>query len=234
MFSQFLIYIMFLRLFLVYMLPHLRELDDRGVNELERGAALLHFSSDQSHNFSFNSPDENESSYEIISTTGPQTHPRVKMVHKTFPLTHSALDDDDVALLDLLSKSRLDAATPKVSSSKHVFVGNPFTEIEGKICSRLDVNPTLRQVFGKFVKEITKVIQCNLSGKERVGFVEDFNVVVENKFLEFSAKEEEISMKEKEWKSQRRSFEERLVAAEEVQKGCFYFLIQFTAHVTIA
>ena len=200
------------------MLPHLRELDDSDVYEQERGAAILHFSSDQAHNFSFESPKDYERSYEMINTSGYQTHPRIKMVQKAFPLTHSALDDDDVTLLDLLSKSHFDASTRTISSK---LVGNSFTEIEERICSRFDVNSNLGQLFGRFVKEITNVLRCHLSEKEKVCFVEDFNNLVENEFVEFSKKDEEITRKEKDWKREFTSLEERLEATEAINRGIF-------------
>ncbi|KAI6656006.1 CEP72 [Oopsacas minuta] len=206
------------RLFLVYMLPQLRKLDDRGVYEQERAAALLHFSSDQAHNFSFNSPDENDMSYELKNASEYHTHPRVKMVQNAFPLTHSALDDDDVTVLDLLSKSRIDAAPPPVTSSEPVVVGNPFTEIEERIQSRLNINSNMGQVFASFLTDITNVIRCHWPNKVTVSFVDDLNEVVEKNFLDFSEKEDGISRREEEWQKEQRSLEQRVEIAEREQR----------------
>ena len=203
------------RLFLVYMLPQLRKLDDRGVYDQERGAALLHFSSDQAHEFSFRSPGEANSSQGSLNTSGTQTHPRVKMVQKTFPVIHSALDDDDVTLLDLLSKTRADAPPPTPA----VPVGNPFTEIEERIQSRLDSNSNLGHMFASFLTDVTNVIRCHLSEKVSVGFLDDLNEVVERRFLDFSEKEQGLARREKEWKKERISLEQRAEVAEEEKQG---------------
>ena len=206
----------------MYMLPQLRKLDERGVYDQERGAALLHFSSDQAHEFSFRSPDEADRSHGSLNTSGTQTHPRVKMVQKAFPVIHSALDDDDVTLLDLLSKTRADAPPAPA-----VPVGNPFTEIEERIQSRLDTNSNLGHMFASFLTDVTNVIRCHLSEKVSVGFLDDLNEVVERKLLDFSEKEQGLARREKDWEKERISLEQRVEVAEEEKQGiCYLELIQ--------
>lgn len=215
-----LFFILSSRLFLVYMLPHLRQLDDRCVNEQERGAALLHFSSDQAHNFSFNSPEENERSYEIlVSSVPPQTHPRVKMVQNAFPQSHSALDEDDVTLLNLLSKCHLDAPTSTMSHSEHVLIGNSFTKVEEEVSLRLNFNSTLGRMFGRFLKDLSNALRRHLPETVRVAFLEDFNGILDFMLLEFSEKEEEILTKEKKLKNDCTILEEELEVAEGEKRG---------------
>ena len=206
----------------MYMLPQLRKLDDRGVYDQERGAALLHFSSDQAHEFSFRSPDEADRSHGSLNISGTQTHPRVKMVQKAFPVIHSALDDDDVTILDLLSKTRAEA--PPAPAVPAVPVGNPFTEIEERIQSRLDTNSSLGQMFASFLTDVTNVIRCHLSDRLSGGFLDDLNEVVERRFLDFSEKEQGLARREKDWKKERISLEQRVEAVEQDKQGTVCYL----------
>ncbi|XP_076470302.1 centrosomal protein of 72 kDa-like [Babylonia areolata] len=81
------------RLFLIHMLPSLQKLDDRGVRDRERQAALIHFSSSQATDMTAHPPKKD------VSPTVP--HPRVELTARLGK--PSAVDSDDVALLDLVA-----------------------------------------------------------------------------------------------------------------------------------
>ncbi|KAL8613869.1 hypothetical protein ACOMHN_032859 [Nucella lapillus] len=81
------------RLYLIHMLPSLQKLDDRGVRDRERQAALIHFSSSQASEMTQQPPKK-----EPPSKT---PHPRVELTARLGRPV--AVDSDDVALLDLVA-----------------------------------------------------------------------------------------------------------------------------------
>ena len=210
------------------MLPQLRKLDDRGVYDQEREAALLHFSSYQAHHFSFESPDQANRSIESAnrSMTENQTHPRVKMVQKSLtPLALNALDEDDIKLLDILSKSRTDVVpSPGIESEP---VGNPFTELEERVQSRLDDKSDFGQIFVRFLNQITEVIRRHWPNKVSAEFVDDLNELVEENILDFCEKEDWVARKEEAWKREKFDLEKRTEAKEEEKKGMTYLSMGF-------
>ncbi|XP_074645718.1 centrosomal protein of 72 kDa-like isoform X2 [Tubulanus polymorphus] len=84
------------RLFLIHMLPNLKMLDDRSVRDGERKAALIHYSTDQAVEFKDAKMEQNQ-------TPSKQNNPRVDMINNMKKT--SALDDDDVELLDLIART---------------------------------------------------------------------------------------------------------------------------------
>ncbi|XP_033754493.1 centrosomal protein of 72 kDa-like isoform X1 [Pecten maximus] len=92
------------RLYLIHMLPNLQKLDDRGVRDRERNAALVHFSSSQAVEISVQ-PSNGE-------PPPKQPHPRAEMV-RGMGKGMTALDDDDVAVLDLIARTGGDLSRPR-------------------------------------------------------------------------------------------------------------------------
>ncbi|XP_069112692.1 centrosomal protein of 72 kDa-like isoform X2 [Argopecten irradians] len=92
------------RLYLIHMLPNLQKLDDRGVRDRERNAALVHFSSSQALEISAQ-PSNGE-------PPPKQPHPRAEMV-RGMGKGMTALDDDDVAVLDLIARTGGDLSRPR-------------------------------------------------------------------------------------------------------------------------
>ncbi|OWF39191.1 centrosomal protein of 72 kDa-like isoform X2 [Mizuhopecten yessoensis] len=92
------------RLYLIHMLPNLQKLDDRGVRDRERNAALVHFSSSQAVEISAQPSNE--------EPPPKQPHPRAEMV-RGMGKGMTALDDDDVAVLDLIARTGGDLSRPR-------------------------------------------------------------------------------------------------------------------------
>ncbi|GFR64155.1 centrosomal protein of 72 kDa [Elysia marginata] len=111
------------RLYLIHMLPNLRKLDDRGVRDRERQAALTHFSSSQAAEMSVASSTSvsaksttatsakgqpSGQSTSMTSTgTSNSSRSRQEMMAKLMK-GPSILVDDDVAVIDALEKNELD------------------------------------------------------------------------------------------------------------------------------
>ncbi|XP_068700637.1 centrosomal protein of 72 kDa-like isoform X2 [Montipora foliosa] len=94
------------RLFIAHMLPNLRRLDDRSVRDSERRAAIMHFTSDQASEFDRQYSGSSKVESERLSL------PRTDMIHNlTSCLT--VLEDDDVAVLDLISRTGGDLTQPR-------------------------------------------------------------------------------------------------------------------------
>ncbi|XP_062925803.1 centrosomal protein of 72 kDa isoform X2 [Mobula hypostoma] len=91
------------RLFVVHLLPNLRRLDDRPVRDSERKAALMHFSTNQAHEFHEYPAQEAEN---VRSR-----HPRAEFVG-SLAKKYSELDKDDEAVLNLIAKSDWDMNVP--------------------------------------------------------------------------------------------------------------------------
>lgn len=94
------------RLFLVHMIPNLRRLDDRSVRDSERRAAIMHFTSDQASEFDRHSSANPERPLERLPL------PRSDMIHNLAPHP-SVLEDDDVAVLDLITCTGGDLKQPR-------------------------------------------------------------------------------------------------------------------------
>ncbi|XP_048762502.2 centrosomal protein of 72 kDa-like isoform X1 [Ostrea edulis] len=92
------------RLYMIHMLPNLQKLDDRGVRDRERQAALVHFSSSQATEMTHHPRQE-----EPVQRA---PNPRAEMIRGVGKGT-SALDDDDVAVLDLIARSGGDLSRPR-------------------------------------------------------------------------------------------------------------------------
>ncbi|XP_078283457.1 centrosomal protein of 72 kDa [Rhinoraja longicauda] len=91
------------RLFIVHMLTNLRTLDDRPVRDSERKAALMHFSTDQAHEF-------HEYPAQEAENVRPR-HPRAEFTG-SLGKKYSELDKDDEAVLNLIAKCNLDMNAP--------------------------------------------------------------------------------------------------------------------------
>ncbi|KAK2556914.1 Centrosomal protein of 72 kDa [Acropora cervicornis] len=94
------------RLFIVHMLPNLRRLDDRSVRDSERRAAIMHFTSDQASDFDHKYTSNSKVELERLPL------PRTDMIYNLN--SHPAvLEDDDVAILDLISRVGGDLTQPR-------------------------------------------------------------------------------------------------------------------------
>jgi len=89
-------------LFLIHMIPTLKILDDRSIRDTERKAALSHFNTDQASQFEESPPKIKQK----VDSERMQRSSRSDIVRK-FASRHTVLDDDDVALIDLVSKADL-------------------------------------------------------------------------------------------------------------------------------
>ncbi|XP_070268092.1 centrosomal protein of 72 kDa [Myotis yumanensis] len=96
------------RLFVVHMLPKLRQLDDRPVRESERKASQLHFASEESL--------DSTQSLPAVCRGGRLHHSRVKC---TDPSAKKCLvmDADDEAVLNLIAECEWDLSNPPRSTS---------------------------------------------------------------------------------------------------------------------
>ncbi|XP_044275016.1 centrosomal protein of 72 kDa [Varanus komodoensis] len=93
------------RLFVVHMLPNLRQLDDRFVRDSERKASLLHFTTNDAYKFKKPSVLPKE------TATGRSAHPRavyIKGISKKCLL----MDADDEAVLNFIAKHEWDPNKP--------------------------------------------------------------------------------------------------------------------------
>ncbi|XP_012629607.1 centrosomal protein of 72 kDa [Microcebus murinus] len=95
------------RLFVVRLLPKLRQLDDRPVRESERKASQLHFTSEDS-------PGSGESIPAALKVGRPR-HPRA-MGTDSSARTCSAMDADDEAVLNLIAECEWDLRNPPGSA----------------------------------------------------------------------------------------------------------------------
>ncbi|XP_060104292.1 centrosomal protein of 72 kDa [Heteronotia binoei] len=86
------------RLFVVHMLPNLRQLDDWPVRDHERKASLLHFTPEQAYEFR-NPPDVPEEP----QTGSPPVHSRAEYIY-SLSKKCSVMDEDDEAVLNLIAK----------------------------------------------------------------------------------------------------------------------------------
>ncbi|KAK3579173.1 hypothetical protein CHS0354_022710 [Potamilus streckersoni] len=91
------------RLYLIHMLPNLQKLDDRSVRDRERQGALIHFSSSQATEMTCH-PQKAEPPQRTLN-------PRAEYVREMGKRT-SALDDDDVEVLDLIARTGGDLRKP--------------------------------------------------------------------------------------------------------------------------
>ncbi|XP_054434339.1 centrosomal protein of 72 kDa [Pteronotus mesoamericanus] len=96
------------RLFVVHMLPKLRQLDDRPVRESERKASQLHFASEESL--------DSTHSFPAVCRVGRPNHSRAKC---TDPSAKKCLvmDADDEAVLNLIAECEWDLSNPPRSTS---------------------------------------------------------------------------------------------------------------------
>ncbi|XP_065065125.1 centrosomal protein of 72 kDa-like [Rhopilema esculentum] len=99
------------RLFVIHMLPTLKVLDDRSVRDSERKAALSHFDTDQAAQFEESPPVSRQKQ----GSTKAQRHSRADLV-QSLGSRPSVLDDDDVALIDLMSQADM---SKKAKSKYH-------------------------------------------------------------------------------------------------------------------
>uniref|UniRef100_A0A2C9JPD1 Centrosomal protein of 72 kDa n=1 Tax=Biomphalaria glabrata TaxID=6526 RepID=A0A2C9JPD1_BIOGL len=87
------------RLYLIHMLPNLQKLDDRGVSDRERQAALTHFSSCQASEMGLESAKR--------QAVPKQSLPRTELMSKLLKVT-TALVDDDTAIIDIMNRNEGD------------------------------------------------------------------------------------------------------------------------------
>ncbi|XP_034272252.1 centrosomal protein of 72 kDa isoform X2 [Pantherophis guttatus] len=102
------------RLFVVHMLPNLKQLDDCPVTESDRKASLLHFTSDHAYTF--------KKSAVLAKRIKPSRfiHPRVEYIN-SMSKKYLAVDEDDETALRLLAKCEWDLrkhAEKSISSKK--------------------------------------------------------------------------------------------------------------------
>ncbi|XP_042329530.1 centrosomal protein of 72 kDa, partial [Sceloporus undulatus] len=99
------------RLFVIHMLPNLRQLDDRPVRDSERKASLLHFTTDDA--YKFKKPSLTAKPIEM----GRSLHPRAEYVN-VMSKKCLVMDEDDEALLNLISKCEWDLhKSPRLTGS---------------------------------------------------------------------------------------------------------------------
>ncbi|XP_008575206.1 PREDICTED: centrosomal protein of 72 kDa [Galeopterus variegatus] len=95
------------RLFVVHMLPKLRQLDDRPVRESERKASRLHFASEDSL--------DSEESFPAALKVGRPSHSRAG--HTDASAKCLVMDADDEAVLNLIAECEWDLSNPPGSTS---------------------------------------------------------------------------------------------------------------------
>ncbi|XP_014373123.1 centrosomal protein of 72 kDa isoform X4 [Alligator sinensis] len=93
------------RLFVVHMLPNLRQLDDRPVRDRERKASLLHFATDHAFELKNSSPAARGNEME---RPGPARVQYINSMSKKC----SVLDEEDEAVLNLIAKCEWDLSKP--------------------------------------------------------------------------------------------------------------------------
>ncbi|XP_036918826.1 centrosomal protein of 72 kDa [Sturnira hondurensis] len=96
------------RLFVVHMLPKLRQLDDRPVRESERKASQLHFASEESLGSTH--------SFLAVCRVGRPNHSRAKCTDPSAKKC-SVMDADDEAVLNLIAECEWDLSNPPRSTS---------------------------------------------------------------------------------------------------------------------
>ncbi|XP_015418577.1 PREDICTED: centrosomal protein of 72 kDa [Myotis davidii] len=96
------------RLFVVHMLPKLRQLDDRPVRESERKASQLHFASEESL--------DSTQSFPAVCRVGRQHRSRVKCPDPSAKKS-LVMDADDEAVLNLIAECEWDLSNPPRSTS---------------------------------------------------------------------------------------------------------------------
>ncbi|XP_038180425.1 centrosomal protein of 72 kDa [Arvicola amphibius] len=96
------------RLFVVHMLPKLRQLDDRPVRESERRASQLHFASENSL--------DSKQSFSAAVTAGRPHHSRTRCAD-TSAKKCLVMDADDEAVLNLIAECEWDLSNPPGSTS---------------------------------------------------------------------------------------------------------------------
>ncbi|KAK7812702.1 hypothetical protein U0070_011092 [Myodes glareolus] len=96
------------RLFVVHMLPKLRQLDDRPVRESERKASQLHFASENSL--------DSKQSFSAAVTAGRPHHSRTRCAD-TSAKKCLVMDADDEAVLNLIAECEWDLSNPPGSTS---------------------------------------------------------------------------------------------------------------------
>ncbi|XP_016818832.1 centrosomal protein of 72 kDa isoform X2 [Cricetulus griseus] len=96
------------RLFVVHMLPKLRQLDDRPVRESERKASQLHFASEDSL--------DSKQSFSTTVTVGRPPHSRTRCADASAKKC-LVMDADDEAVLNLIAECEWDLSNPPGSTS---------------------------------------------------------------------------------------------------------------------
>ncbi|XP_032271235.1 centrosomal protein of 72 kDa [Phoca vitulina] len=96
------------RLFVVHMLPKLRQLDDRPVRESERKASRLHFASEESLS--------SKQSFPAVFRVGKPCHSRALCTDPSAKKC-SVMDADDEAVLNLIAECEWDLSNPPGSTS---------------------------------------------------------------------------------------------------------------------
>ncbi|XP_067326246.1 centrosomal protein of 72 kDa isoform X3 [Anolis sagrei] len=94
------------RLFVIHMLPNLRQLDDRPVRDSERKASLLHFTTDDA--CKFKKPALTAKKPEV----GRSLHPRAEYIN-VMSKKCLVMDEDDEAVLNLIAKCEWDLHKPR-------------------------------------------------------------------------------------------------------------------------
>ncbi|KAJ7313751.1 hypothetical protein JRQ81_005413 [Phrynocephalus forsythii] len=115
------------RLFVVHMLPNLRQLDDRPVRDSERKASLLQFTTDHAYKF------KNPSLVLKESETGRSVHPRAKYI-SSMSKKCLRMDEDDEAVLNFIAKCHWDVHKhPGITGSSKIHPAVEFHDLNS-IC----------------------------------------------------------------------------------------------------
>ncbi|XP_008111202.2 centrosomal protein of 72 kDa isoform X1 [Anolis carolinensis] len=94
------------RLFVIHMLPNLRQLDDRPVRDSERKASLLHFTTDDACKFKKSALTTKRTEVER------SLHPRAEYIN-VMSKKCLVMDEDDEAVLNLIAKCEWDLNKPR-------------------------------------------------------------------------------------------------------------------------
>ncbi|BFZ12508.1 hypothetical protein BsWGS_15548 [Bradybaena similaris] len=134
------------RLYLIHMLPNLQKLDDRGVRERERQAALMNFSSSQALEMT---PVPLQPQSDAASPL-----PRTEMMAKLMKCPLVLDDDDDDVLLDVMNRQNgdLNKCRPLTGSSAREDTVKDYTLDSLKILDQ----PKSTRVRGKSVENTQK------------------------------------------------------------------------------
>ncbi|XP_036601629.1 centrosomal protein of 72 kDa [Trichosurus vulpecula] len=158
------------RLFLVYIIPRLRQLDNRLVRESERKASLSHFSMEET----FES--KQISSNSLKNKAERDRHSRTKYIDSPTKKC-SVMDAEDEAVLTLIAKCQLDLSKPPgiISASKKDCAVPEFHNLQGQ------------------ARHVLSSVQTSVSNQENSSIMSEKinHLILENKALQNLAEQEQ-------------------------------------------